>query len=185
MKLFSIQVGLPKTIEFNGRVIVTSIYKEPVTGPVMLRTYNLEGDGQADLTVHGGRDKAVYGYGLDAYAWWVANRPQDEYPSGAFGENLTFNSLPENQIHIGDTYSLGDAIVQVSEPRFPCYKLNAKFADKTMGKTFMQSQHSGVYFRVLKEGKIGVNDELKLMRRDEHSPTVQHAFLNRPVKPSA
>ena len=182
MKILAIQVGLPKTIMWNGREIVTSIYKESIPGPVMLRTFNIEGDGQADLRVHGGRDKALYAFGLDAYAWWVTNRPQDEYPYGAFGENITLDVLREDLVHIGDIYELGDAVVQVTQPRFPCFKLNAKFEDKTMGKTFTESKRSGVYFRVLKEGHVTVGDSLVLQERAENTPTIEHLFLNRPER---
>ncbi len=167
MKVLSIQVGKPKTIQYQGKEVSTGIFKEPVNGPIMLNFLNLEGDGQADLRVHGGKDKALYAYSYDAYASWQKLRPQDTFSYGAFGENLCFETLPENKMYIGDTYELGDAIVQVAQPRFPCYKLSIKFNDPKILKQFMQSGRPGVYFRVLKEGLINVGDSLKLIQQEK------------------
>jgi len=179
MKILSIQVGKPKTIEFNGKQITTGIFKDPVSSPVMLRTFNLDGDGQADLKVHGGRDKALYAYSSDAYLEWKKLRPQDEFPSGAIGENLTIDFLPEDQIYIGDTYEVGKAIVQVTQPRFPCYKLAAKFQDNEIRKQFMKINRSGVYYRVLQEGFVGVGDEMKLLNREKSTLSIAEVFRNK------
>ncbi len=175
-------VGVPTTVTWNNKEFKTSIFKKPVEGPLLLRTFNLDGDEQSDLRVHGGADKALYMYGADSYEWWKQNRP-GEYPFGSFGENLTIDRLPEAEVHVGDTYQLGNAIVQATEPRFPCFKLNAKFNDKTMATTFMSSGHSGIYFRVLQEGTIQIGDTLELLERVDDSISIQHAFLNRPAKP--
>jgi len=166
MKIVSIQVGLPKTVEFKGRQVTTGIFKSPVVGPVFIGTTNLHGDRQADLSVHGGPDKAVYGYSLDAYPWWKNERPKDEFPYGAFGENLSIDSLPENSIFVGDTYEVGSAILQAVQPRFPCYKLGVKFNDMSVVKTFMRSERPGVYFRVLQEGLLSRNEDFKLIDQD-------------------
>ncbi len=177
MKLLSIQVGLPRDVTFQGKTTTTGIFKDTVKGPVQVRTLNLDGDGQADLTVHGGIDKAVYAYGFDAYPWWKGARPQDKFELGAFGENLTLDKLPEERIYIGDTYELGGAILQVAQPRYPCFKLGIKFQDQTIIKEFMRSGRPGVYFRVLKEGAIDVGDELKLVGREKALLSVRELFL--------
>lgn len=166
MKILSIQVGLPREVEFNGKVVKTGIFKDPVTGPVQVNTTNLAGDRQADLTVHGGPDKAVYAYSFDAYDWWKNERPADDFPYGAFGENLTVDHLPEDKIYIGDTYELGGTILQVAQPRFPCYKLGVKYNDLRIIKTFMKAERPGVYFRVLKEGKVEAGDTFKLVSQE-------------------
>jgi MOSC domain-containing protein YiiM len=182
MKILSIQVGLPRSVTYGGKVITTGIFKDPINGPVKLRTLNIEGDGQADLKVHGGRDKALYAYSFDAYPWWQTNRPQDSYEYGAFGENLTIDQLPENSTHLGDTFELGTAVIQVTEPRFPCFKLGIKFKDPTILKTFMKSKRSGIYFRVLKEGTIATGDSLRLVGKEQTSVSVQEIFLMDPNK---
>lgn len=179
MRIHSIQVGMPKTIVYRGKEITTGIFKDQVLSPVMLRTLGVEGDGQADLKVHGGRDKALYAYSRDAYAWWQEHRPQSVYPNGAFGENLTIESLNESQIFIDDIFELGTAIVQVTEPRFPCSKLAAKFDDSTIVKTFMHSERPGIYFRVLQEGWLAVGDMLQLTQRETGKNTVREVFLKK------
>jgi MOSC domain-containing protein YiiM len=176
MKILSIQIGLPKEVQYHGKAVSTGIFKEQVSGPVFLRTLNLDGDGQADLTVHGGADKALYAYGYDTYPYWKALRPQDSFPFGAFGENLCIDTLPENSMYIGDTYELGDALIQVAQPRFPCQKLGIKFNDMTILKQFMKYGRPGIYFRVLKEGAIAVRDELKLIDREKTLLSVAEIF---------
>ncbi|HET9236543.1 MAG TPA: MOSC domain-containing protein [Oligoflexus sp.] len=176
MKIVSIQVGLPKAIEFRGRTITTGIFKNPVNGPVLVEATNLRGDKQADLTVHGGIDKAVYGYSLDAYSWWQQERPQDELQPGAFGENLTIDSLHEDQIFVGDTFEVGTAVLQAVQPRLPCYKLGIKFNDKSVVRTFMESGRPGVYFRVLKVGTIEAGDEFKLTDSDQVKVSILKLF---------
>lgn len=163
MKILSILVSKPKTIEYQGKQVSTGIFKEPVSGPVMLRTLNLDGDGQADLRVHGGPFKALYAYSNDAYPEWQKLRPNESLGFGAFGENLTIETLPEDSLFIGDTYKLGGALVQVAQPRFPCYKLAIKFNDPKVLKQFMRLKRPGVYFRVLQEGLVDVGDELQLV----------------------
>jgi MOSC domain-containing protein YiiM len=160
MKLLSIQVGLPREVEWEGKSVSTGIFKDAVHGPVQVRKLNLEGDGQADLTVHGGLDKAVYAYGRDAYPWWLRKLSVADLPNGAFGENLTFASLDERSLFIGDRLTLGGCELEIVQPRFPCFKLGIKFRDMGILKTFMKSGRPGIYFRVLKEGKIQAGDEL-------------------------
>lgn len=167
MKIVSIQVGPITEIQNEKITVRTGIFKSLVQGPVRVKKLGLENDHQADLTVHGGLDKAVYAYSLDAYSWWKKHRPQDIYDNGAFGENLSIDEIQEHQIFIGDTFNVGTAIVQVSEPRFPCFKLGLKYNDASIIKSFMQSRRPGVYFRVLQEGSIQAGDELRLTHQEK------------------
>jgi MOSC domain-containing protein YiiM len=176
LKILSIQVGLPKTVLFRGKRIDTGIFKSPVSGPVYVRATNLDGDRQADLSVHGGSDKAVYAYSMDAYPWWRVERPQDRFDFGAFGENLSIDALPEDRLFIGDTFEVGEAVIQITQPRFPCYKLGVKFNDPAILKSFMESQRPGVYFRVLKEGAIRAGQELTLLSRESVLLSVAELF---------
>lgn len=166
MKVVSIQVGLPQEILFRDKKIWTGIIKKPVQGPVRVHRLGIDGDGQADPEVHGGVDKAVYAYSLDAYPWWKAHKPEHVFEPGAFGENLCIDEMPEDEIFIGDTFEIGKAVLQVADRRQPCYKLNAKFQDEFMVKTFMRSKRPGVYFRVLREGAIDVGDTFRLLSRE-------------------
>lgn len=184
MKILSIQVGKPKAIHYQGQTVTTGIFKDPVPGPVMLRMTNLDGDGQADLSVHGGIDKALYAYSCDAYSEWKTLRPQDSFSFGAMGENLTLDVLPEDAIFIGDVFQVGAAQVQVSQPRFPCSKLGVMYKDPAILKQFMNINRPGVYFRVLKEGLIDVGDEFKLISSETVRFSVIEMFLLKQNVPS-
>ena len=176
MKILSIQIGMPKTIEFRGRKVITGIFKDPIQGPVMVRQTNIDGDGQADLRVHGGIHKAVYAYGADTFARWRQERPNDFIGAGSFGENLTIDQLREDQILVGDTFEIGDAIIQAVQPRFPCYKRGVKFADATILKSFMEIRRPGVYFSVLREGKIEAGQSLKKIDEEKDSVSILRLF---------
>ncbi len=165
--IVSVCVSKPKIVEVNGELVSTGIFKEPVSGRVQLRKLNLDGDEQADLTVHGGIDKALYSYSLEHYSWWQQQMPDVEFPLGKFGENLTTSELLETDVFIGDEFQMGTAIVKVSQPRLPCYKLGIKFGRRDVIKTFVQSGFSGIYFSVIQEGELGVGDEIKYLRSDE------------------
>lgn len=167
MKIKTIQVGKVKEVNYKGRPVKTGFFKEPINGPVMLTKLRLLGDEQADLKVHGGLDKALYAYPFDTYEEWKKIRPDHSYTPGCFGENLCMETLDEKSIFIGDTYQLGEAIVQATQPRFPCFKLGIKFDDVTMIKSFAKFNRPGVYFRVLKEGMIKEGDELRLLEQDQ------------------
>lgn len=138
----------------------------------MLRSLNLDGDRQADLTVHGGAEKAVYAYPMEHYTYWRQELPDEELPWGAFGENLTIEGLSETRVNIGDRFRIGTAEVMVTQPRFPCFKLNIKFGRDDMVKRFLNSRLSGIYFSVVQEGEVGVGDAIKLVSRDENNVTV-------------
>lgn len=176
MKIHSLHVGIPKTVPHEGQMIETGIFKAKILGPVLLKTLNLEGDSQADLRVHGGRDKALYAYAHDAYIDWKRLRPRDEFEGGAMGENLCLDSIFEDQIFIGDTFEVGEAVIQVTQPRFPCYKLAIKFKDTAILKQFMKLNRPGVYFRVLKEGLIDVGQTLRLVGQEEVHVSVTDLF---------
>src|SRR6266852_1746146 len=154
MKLVSVNVGLPREVMWHGRTVTTGIYKQPVEGRVALRKLNLDGDGQADLTVHGGEDKAVYCYPLEHYDYWKKELPGGDLPMGVFGENFTTEGLLEG-VHLGDRFSVGSAEVVVTQPSLPCYKLGVRFQSDDMVKRFLASGRSGFYFAVAREGQVG------------------------------
>lgn len=172
MKLISVCVGLPREVIWKGKPVTTGIFKQPVSDRVLMQTLNLEGDRQADLTVHGGVDKAIYAYPAEHYAYWRQELPDQELPWGAFGENLTIEGLLETSVNIGDCFRIGTAEVMVTQPRFPCFKLNLKFGRDDMVKRFLNSYLSGIYFSVLREGEIGAGDAIELVKRDENNVTV-------------
>jgi MOSC domain-containing protein YiiM len=171
MKLISVNVGQPRTVEWQGRLVETSIFKAPVAGPIVLRTLNLDGDRQADLSVHGGTHKAVYVYPSEHYDFWRAELPGMELPWGMFGENFTSAGLLED-VQIGDRFAIGSAEVIVSEPRVPCYKLGLKFGRADMVKRFLASGRTGFYVMVAKEGVVQAGDAIHLIARANHSVSV-------------
>lgn len=166
MKVLSISVGLPRQVKWRGRTVSTAIFKEPVSGPVLLRRHNLEGDIQADLSVHGGPTKAVYAYPSEHYPFWRSEFPEMELEWGMFGENLTTEGLGEESVHIGDVFQLGTARLVVTEPRMPCFKLTIRFEREDIVKRFLQSQRSGLYFGVMQEGTVQAGDRFELLSTD-------------------
>ena len=172
MKIISLNVGRPRLVMWEGQAVSTGIYKTPVEGRVMLRTLNLDGDRQADLTVHGGLSKAAYLYPSEHYDYWRDELPGVELPWGMFGENFTTEGLDESTVQIGDRFRLGAAEVMVTEPRLPCYKLGIKFGRMEMLKRFLASGRTGFYFSVEREGEVGAGDEIELIERDKQSVTV-------------
>jgi MOSC domain-containing protein YiiM len=167
MKLVSINVGLPKLVERNGELVSTGIFKEPVTGPIILRTLNLDGDAQADLSVHGGPSKAVYAYPSEHYAFWKRELPEMDLPWGMFGENFTTDGLFETELSIGDEFRVGSARVMVTEPRMPCYKLGIKFNRVDIIKRFLASRRTGFYLAVSQEGEVAAGDQFELIERNQ------------------
>jgi len=137
MKLVSVNTGLPREVTWRGREVTTAIYKQPVEGRVALRRLNLDGDRQADLSVHGGEHKAVYCYPIAHYDYWKRELPGRELPMGMFGENFTTDGLREDSVHIGDQFAVGSAEVVVTQPRLPCYKLGVRFESDDMVKRFL------------------------------------------------
>ena len=172
-KVISLNVGLPRTVYFRGQAVTTGIFKEPIKGRIKLRRLNLDGDKQADLTVHGGPDKAVYAYPAEHYDYWKKRLPNMKLPWGMFGENFTTEGLLEDQVNIGDVFRIGSSEVVATQPRMPCYKLGVKFGRMDIVKQFMESKLPGIYFRVLKEGEVGPGDEIELISRDANNVTVK------------
>jgi MOSC domain-containing protein YiiM len=166
MKIISINVGRPRLVMRNGEPVSTGIFKEPVHGRVMMRTLNLDGDRQADLSVHGGPEKAVYVYPSEHYAFWKRELPDMELPWGMFGENLTTEGMFETEINIGDRFRIGSAEVMVTQPRMPCYKLGIRFDRTDIIKRFLMSERSGFYLSVLREGEVGTGDEFGLIQKN-------------------
>jgi MOSC domain-containing protein YiiM len=180
MKLVSVNVGLPREVTWHGINVSTGIFKHPVDGRIALRKLNLDGDRQADLAVHGGKDKAVYCYPLTHYEHWKKELPDHELKLAAFGENFTLNiggvdgnaGLPEDLIHIGDRFSVGSAEVVVTQPRLPCYKLGIRFQMHDMVKRFLGSGRSGFYLAVTREGEVAAGDEMRPLAQDPNAVPV-------------
>lgn len=168
MQVVSVNVGLPKEVAWEGRTVMTGIFKEPVEGRVAVGRLNLEGDRQADLSVHGGPEKAIYAYPAEYYHFWREQFPEMDLPWGMFGENLTVEGLLDETVHIGDRFQVGSAHVVVTQPRVPCYKLGLKFGRDDILKRFLESGLTGFYFAVLKEGEVAAGDQITLLQRDEH-----------------
>ena len=169
MRLVSVNVGLPRDVYWQGRMISTGIFKEPVEGPVRVARLNLDGDAQADLTVHGGPTKAVYVYPCEHYEFWRSELPGTQLEWGRFGENLTVEGLDEESVSIGDRFRVGTARLVVTEPRMPCFKLGLRFGDPKMIKRFLQSQRTGFYFGVEEEGHIEAGDTIELLEKNPDS----------------
>src|ERR1700723_3845529 len=172
MKILSLNVGVPREVPVHGGSIVTGIFKQPVEGRVTLRRLNLDGDRQADLTVHGGPYKAVYAYPHEHYEYWKKALPGRELPIGIFGENLTTEGLNERNTHIGDVLRIGEATVQVTQPRVPCFKLAARFQRDDILKRFLQSGRSGFYLSVIEEGLVAAGDEIERIQQDANGIAV-------------
>lgn len=172
MRVVSVNVGLPRIVESKGKPVETGIFKEPVAGPVAVRRLNLDGDRQADLTVHGGPEKAVYTYPAEHYPFWRAEYPDLTLPWGMFGENLTTEGLAEDVVCIGDRFIVGTAEMQVTQPRMPCYKLGIKFGRDDILKRFLASRFSGIYCAVTREGAVAAGDPITLLERATHGVTV-------------
>ena len=165
MKLVSVNVGLPRAITWQDKRVTTSIFKSPVAGAVAVRRINLDGDKQSDLSVHGGPDKAVYGYPHEHYSFWRRELPDAEIVPGNFGENLTTEGLDERDLSIGDVVRVGSATLMVTQPRVPCYKLAARFGRPDMVKRFADARRSGFYFQVEEEGTVAAGDEIVVLDR--------------------
>jgi len=172
VKLLSINVGLPREVEWRGKVVRTSIFKAPVPGRVRVSSLNVQGDRQSDLSVHGGADKAVYAYPSEHYAFWRNELPGMDFPWGAFGENLTTRGLLEDKVHIGDRFRAGSAEFIVTQPRMPCFKLAIRFNRPDIVKRFLRSGRAGFYLAVVQEGDIGAGDSLDLVAEDNSHITV-------------
>ena len=160
MKVISINVSPPRVVNIHGKVVETGIFKTPVTGPVVAGKLNLAGDGQADLSVHGGPDKAVYLYSGDHLPFWQQVLRRDDLGPGSFGENLTAEGMGEDEVAIGDEFAIGTARFVVTQPRLPCFKLALALETPSITKTFMESGRTGFYLRVTREGTLQAGDPI-------------------------
>ena len=164
--------GLPREVVWHGKNVTTGIYKQPVEGRLALRRLNLDGDRQADLSVHGGEHKAVYCYPSAHYEYWKGELPGRELPTAIFGENFTTEGLLENAVHLGDRFSVGSAEVIVTQPRLPCYKLGIRFESDDMVKRFLASGRTGFYLGVTREGEVGAGDEMALLEQEPQGVSI-------------
>ena len=177
--VLSVNVAQMREVERRGRLVRTGIWKLPVEGAIEVRGVNVEGDDQADRKVHGGVDKAVYSYAREDIDWWEAELGQD-LPNGVFGENLTVSGLDLGEALIGERWRIGSAVLEVSEPRFPCWKLGARFGDPKMVKRFAAARRPGAYLRILTEGRLAAGDPIEVVSRPAHELTIAvfaHAYL--------
>jgi MOSC domain-containing protein YiiM len=176
MKLISLIIGMPREINHRGQKVTTGIFKLPVAGPVWLGRLNLAGDGQADLRVHGGADKAVYLYPFEHYAFWAGELGRHGFSHGQFGENFTTRGLREDEVSIGDVFQIGAARVQVTQPRTPCFKLGIRMGDNNFPTRFVTANRTGFYLRVLEEGMVKAGDAIDLVERAAGSMSVRDVF---------
>jgi len=166
MKIVSVNVGLPREVVWKGITVKTAIFKEPVAATVAIRELNLAGDQQADLAVHGGSEKAVYAYPAEHYEYWRKQLSDISFSWGAFGENLTTAGLSEDMLCIGDLLRIGSAVLQITQPRMPCYKLQLRFNRDDMIKRFLVSGRSGFYLSVIEPGNVGAGSKVEILDRD-------------------
>ncbi|MFZ0590721.1 MAG: MOSC domain-containing protein [Bryobacteraceae bacterium] len=171
-RIVSINVGQPREVEAGDRRVLTSIFKEPVQGKVALRHYNVQGDRQSDLSVHGGPNKAVYSYSAEHYLFWTVQLPGTPLPFGAFGENLTTEGMLEEGVHIGDVFRAGSAILKVTQPRMPCFKLAIRMNRSDMVRRFWASGRSGIYFSIVEEGEFESGDRIEPLESDPRRVSV-------------
>ena len=174
-KLVSINVGTPREFEYKGRTAISAIWKSPVSGRVAAKGVNLEGDDQADREAHGGFDKAIYAYALEDLQWWKQQIEQD-IEHGQFGENFTTQGLDVNGALVGERWEIGTTILEVSEPRIPCWRFGVRMNDKTFPKKFTQALRPGSYLRIIEEGEVGVGDEIKVVEKPNHNLSIQDVF---------
>ncbi|TAM84652.1 MAG: MOSC domain-containing protein [Acidobacteria bacterium] len=173
MKILSVNVGLPRKVFSDHHDVTTGIYKSPVHGRVKTTVLNIEGDRQADLSAHGGPNKAVSAYPSEHYEYWRRELPGVKMPWGTFGENLTLTGLLEDNAHIGDRFRMGTVILMVTQPRLPCYKLGIKFGRDDMPERFLSSKRTGFYFAVVEEGELGKGDNLAPIHQDVNGISVK------------
>lgn len=172
----SVNVSLPKRVQLKNKTVTTGIFKQPVSGRVAVNQFNLAGDQQVDLVNHGGEHKAVYGFASDHYAFWQQQLGQTEIHYGQFGENLTIDGLDENTLCIGDQLQVGESVLEITQPRVPCFKLGLAFSREDMPRLFVQNAATGIYFRVIETGSVASGDEVKLRQAHPAKLSVQRLF---------
>ncbi len=170
----SVNIGLPREIEWKKKKVLTGIFKYPTDSALRVIQSGIEGDGQGDLIHHGGIDKAVYAYPLEHYAYWKKFLKRDNLEMGAFGENLTIEGLMDTEVLMGDYYQFGTAILMAVQPRMPCSKLGLRFNDVGMTKYFAKARRNGFYFRVIEEGILKQEDTIQIVKKSEFNITIQN-----------
>ena len=163
----SVNVGTPRPFQLNGRTFTSAIWKEPIFGRRAVRGVNVDGDDQADREVHGGHDKAVYAYAIEDYVWWTPQLGYQPEP-GTFGENLTVRGLAVNDALVGERWRIGSVVLQVTQPRMPCFKLGARMGDESFPRAFAQAARWGAYFTIVEEGDVGAGDPIEVVHRPDH-----------------
>lgn len=176
MKLMSVNVGMPTQVEINGNLVKTGIYKTPQTGKVWLGKTNLTGDGQADLTVHGGEFQAAYSYPVEHYSYWEKTLGKSSLSYGMFGENFTVSGMLEDEVYVGDTFAISEAIVEATMPRIPCFKFGHRIGQPDILEKFLASGRSGFYHRVIQEGYVQAGDQIQRLSHDPNSITIRRAL---------
>lgn len=174
-KIISVNIGTPKEFDYKGRTAISAIWKTPIKGRALAKGVNLVGDDQADRQAHGGFDKAVYAYAKEDIRWWEEQIGR-EIKNGEFGENLTTQGIEVNCAVVGERWAIGTVVLEVSEPRIPCWRLGVRMNDKTFPKKFTQALRPGPYFRIIKEGELGVGDHINIVEKPQHGLTVRDVF---------
>lgn len=172
----SVNIGEKKAINYKGKIVETGIFKQPVNQPIFLGEEDVENDAVIDRRYHGGIEKAVYAYSENHYDYWKQLYPNLDFNFGMFGENITISNLEETEIQVGNTYELGEVVLEVTKPREPCMKLGLVFGTQAVLKQFWNSTMSGIYFKVLKTGNVSVGDQLTLIKRSDNSPTIAQVY---------
>ncbi len=181
-RLLSVNVGLPRETTWRGEPVSTGIFKHPVPGPLAVRGINVDGDAQADLVAHGGPDKAVYAYALEDYRWWQSEVGQP-LPPATFGENLTIEGLDVCGALIGERWRIGSTLLEVTQPRFPCFKLGVRMNDARFPKRFAESLRNGAYLRIIEEGVLEAGDRVEVVSRPSHGWTIREVARVRQFEP--
>jgi len=179
MKVLSLNIGAKRIVIWRGKTVETGIFKAAVNGPLFLGKEDVDKDNVVDRRVHGGIDKAVYGFSFEHYEYFKNLHPKLDWQFGMLGENLTFSKLNEDEINVGDIYRLGETTLQASKPRQPCFKLGIRFENPMIIKQFWNTTKSGVYFKVLKTGFVKVGDDLILIEKSLDTPSIAEVFSSK------
>ncbi len=182
MKVISVNIGERKQVQWRTKIVTTGIYKYPVQQPIFLDIEDVQNDNVVDRRYHGGIDKAVYAYGEQHYAYWKKLYPELDWHYGMFGENLTITQLEETNIYVGNVYQLGEATIEVTKPREPCFKLGIRFNNPKIIKQFWNATKSGIYFKVIKTGYVATNDELILLKEAIENRMIAEVYQSKKIK---
>lgn len=182
MKVISVNIGDKRKVQWQNKTIETGIFKFPVEDPIFLDLEDVQKDNVVDRKYHGGKEQAVYAYGEQHYEFWKGLYPKQEWNYGMFGENLTISELDETKIHVGNVYQLGEAKIEVTKPREPCFKLGVRFNDPSIIKQFWNSTKSGIYFKILKTGFVAKDDEFLLLNTSENNFTIAEVYQTKKLK---